>query len=128
MIERRHNEDTSPMLWLRDKVLPPLILAGVVGGFTGGWAMYQKIGTVTESIPKINAEIARLNDKVLQQENELTIVRSQMVGWDVMKRIEMGMNAAGREGKGDAAMRAISAAIRSEVEARKEKATQNDRR
>jgi hypothetical protein len=90
--------------------------------------MYQKIGTVTESIPKINAEIARLNDKVLQQENELTIVRSQMVGWDVMKRIEMGMNAAGREGKGDAAMRAISAAIRSEVEARKEKATQNDRR
>jgi len=153
---RSHNqraEDQSLMLWIRDKILPPIIIAGVLGGLTGGWIMYNKIASVTDSIPKMNEELAivresiptlnlevkrlndkidtefaRMNDNLRAQEARITVVESQMVGWDVMKRIEMGMNAASREGKGDASLRAISAAIRSEVEARKERATKNDRR
>lgn len=109
------------------KALPPIIVAGILGGFAGGFAMYQKIGTVTESIPKINAELARLNDKQVRQEGELVILRSQMVGWDVMKRIEMGLNASSKEGKGNAAMTAVAASLRAEIEARKEH-PQNDRR
>lgn len=121
MTQHRRAEDESAMIWLRDKVLPPILIAGVLGGLGGGLAMYQKIASVSDSIPKIDAELARLNDKQLRLENELTVVRSQMIGWDVMKRIEMGLNSASKEGKGNQAMASIASVIRAEIEARKEK-------
>lgn len=124
MVQHRRSEDTSAIIWLRDKVLPPVIIAGILGGFAGGAAVYHKIGQVTESIPKINAELARLNDRQIAADNRITVIESQMVGWDVLKRIEMSMNSP--SGK-DKAMQAISSVLRSEIEARKEK-PQNDRR
>jgi len=110
------------------KVLPPIIVAGIIGGFAGGIAMYQKISSISESIPRIDASLSRLEDKQQRQEGDIVVLRSQMVGWDVMKRIEFGLNSASREGKGNAAMGAVATALRAEIEARKEKQYENDRR
>ncbi len=152
---RSHNqraEDGSWLIWVRDKILPAIIISGILALLGGGYVMYGKIASVTDSMPKINAELesvresipkmnfevkrlndkidtefARMNDKQLRLEGDVFVLRSQMVGWDTMKRIEMQWSSASKEGKGNAAMAGVAAILRAEIEARKE-IPQNDRR
>ena len=106
---------------LRDNVIPPLLIAAILGGFAGGWAAYQKLDEVARTIPQINADIARLRSEVDDLKSRQTIMQSQMVGWDVLKRVELALASIAQAGKGDKAMTAVSQTLRAELDARKEK-------
>jgi hypothetical protein len=118
---RERASDLSFAAKLRDNVIPPLVVAAILGGTAGGWAAYHKLEEIASRLPQINADIAALKAQQVQTQSELTILKSQMVGWDVLKRIELALGALAQAGKGDRAMYAVSSAIRAEVDARKEK-------
>ena len=114
-------EDHSFVAKLRDNVIPPLLVASIMGGTAGGWAAYNKLDEVARTIPQMNADIALMKSQMEQQRAEITVLRSQMVGWDVLKRVELALSNLGASGKGDKAMTAVSGALRAEIDARKEK-------
>ena len=113
--------DHSFITRLRDNVVPPLVVASILGGAAGGWAAYQKLDEVARTLPQINADIARLRAEVDELKSRQTIMQSQMVGWDVLKRVELALASIAQAGKGDKAMTAVSGALRAEIDARKEK-------
>lgn len=114
-------EDHSFVAKLRDNVIPPLLVASILGGTAGGWAAYNKLDEVARTIPQMNADIAMLKAQIEQQRSEMTVIKSQMVGWDVLKRVELALASIAQAGKGDKAMTAVSGALRAEIDARKEK-------
>jgi outer membrane murein-binding lipoprotein Lpp len=118
---RRRMEDHSFITRLRDNVIPPLLVAAILGGAAGGWAAYQKLDEVASRLPQINADIALLKSQQIQTQGDLTVLKSQMVGWDVLKRVELALAGLAQAGKGDKAMTAVSGALRAEIDARKEK-------
>lgn len=114
-------EDHSFIARLRDNVMPPLVVAAILGGAAGGWAAYSKLDEVARTIPQMNADIAALKLQQIQSQNEITVLRSQMIGWDVLKRLELAFAAYSQSGKGDKAMGAMSSALKAEIDSRKEK-------
>jgi outer membrane murein-binding lipoprotein Lpp len=114
-------EDHSFITRLRDNVIPPLLVAAILGGTAGGWAAYRKLDEVAATLPRMNAEIAQLRAEVDELKSRQTIMQSQMVGWDVLKRVELALASLSQAGKGDKAMIAMSGALRAEIDARKEK-------
>jgi outer membrane murein-binding lipoprotein Lpp len=118
---KRRMEDHSFITRLRDNVIPPLLVAAILGGTAGGWAAYRKLDEVAATLPRMNAEIAQLRAEVDELKSRQTIMQSQMVGWDVLKRVELALASLSQAGKGDKAMIAMSGALRAEIDARKEK-------
>jgi outer membrane murein-binding lipoprotein Lpp len=106
---------------LYEKVIPPLLVAAIIGGAAGGWAAYRKLDEVAARLPQINADIAALKAEQDRARDEVTVLRSQMVGWDTLKRIELALASLAQAGKGDRAMQAMSATLRAELDARREK-------
>lgn len=117
----RRVSDNSFTVMLYEKVIPPLLVAAILGGAAGGWAAYRKLDEVAARLPQINADIDALKAEQDRARNELTVLRSQMVGWDTLKRIELALASLSQAGKGDRAMQAMSATLRAELDARKEK-------
>lgn len=117
----RRASDNSLAGYLREKVLPPLIVAAILAGSAGGWAAYQKLDEVARTLPQINADIAQLRSEVNALKSAQTVMQAQMVGWDVLKRVELALAGLASAGKGDKAMSAVSGALRAEIDARKEK-------
>lgn len=113
--------DQSFAVRLRDNVIPPLIVATIIGGAAGGWAAYQKLDEVAAKMPQINADLAALKSEQARINSEITVMKSQMVGWDVLKRVELALAGLAQAGEGDKAMSAVSGALRAEIDARKEK-------
>ena len=118
--QHRRAEDDSWSAWIRDKVLPPLIVAFIVGAAGGGLAVYKKLDQVAFAVDTQAAKSAAIEARLAQVEADLTVTRSQMVGWDVLKRIEQSLQLVAQAGKGDKAMAGVAASMRSEIEARKE--------
>ena len=124
----RRMEDHSITAMIRDKVIPPLIVAAIIGGAAGGWAAYRKLDDITVKLPQMSAdisqsriEITQLRSEIARTQNDLTVLRAQMVGWDVLKRVELALASLAKAGAGDRAMHAVSDALRAEIDARKEK-------
>lgn len=113
--------DQSFAVRLRDNVIPPLLVAAILGGSAGGWAAYKKLDEVASKLPQINADLAALKTEQDRMKSEMTVLKSQMVGWDVLKRVELALAGLAQAGKGDKAMTAMSGALRAEIDARKEK-------
>lgn len=113
--------DQSFAVRLRDNVIPPLLVAAILGGFAGGWAAYKKLDEVASTLPRMNAEIGQLRAEVNELKSQQTVMQAQMVGWDVLKRVELALAGLAQAGKGDKAMYAVSGALRAEIDARKEK-------
>jgi hypothetical protein len=118
---RDRDSDTGFSATLRDKVIPPLVVAAILGCAGGGIAAYRKLDELTSKLPQISADISTLKAQQLQTQGELTILKSQMVGWDVLKRIELALGGLSQNGKGNEAMRAMANALHAEIDSRKEK-------
>ncbi len=118
---KRRMEDHSFITRLRDNVIPPLLVAAILGGAAGGWAAYRKLDEVASTLPRMNADIAQLRSEVDDLKSRQTVMQSQMVGWDVLKRVELALAGLAQAGKGDKAMTAVSGALRAEIDARKER-------
>ena len=102
----RRAEDNSVSAWLRDKVLPPLIVATCLSCMTLAFAMYRMVSNHDMRIALI--------------EQQITVMRAQMVGWDTVARMERSLAALSAAGNGDKAMAAMASVLRNEVETRKE--------
>ena len=111
--QHRRAEDVSWSAWIRDKILPPLLVAFIMASTVGGMATYKKIDTVANNIATQEIRLKKL-------ESDVIVLRSQMVGWDVIKRIEQGLQIAIMTGNTDKATAAIAASLKNELEARKE--------
>lgn len=103
--------------WLtfRTKVLPTIIAASILSLAGASLSIYQK---ATEVLAVIHSHDQRLTSL----EKEVTVVKSQMVGWDTLKRIELTLATLAGASKGNEAMSNMSRAIRNELEARDQQA------
>ena len=125
----RRASDQSFISMIKEKVLPPLIVASIIGGFGGGVAFYKKLDSVDSKLPQIIADIASMrlaleverNERIRLQ-SDVAAMRGQMVGWDSMKRMELFITSQlnGRSKPSEVAG-AMAGAIRSEIDSRKEK-------
>lgn len=116
----RRADDHDWSVWIRDKVLPPLLVTFIVAAGGGGIALYRKIDGIAAAIEAQEVRARAIEFRVGQLESEVTVVRSQMVGWDTLTRMERSLAALAGMGKGNDAMRAVAGALRSEIESRKE--------
>ena len=101
--------------WLtfRTKVLPTLIAASILSLCAASLSIYQKAAEVL-------AVIRSHDQRLTSLEKEVTVIRSQMVGWDTLKRIELTLSTLSTSGRGNEAVGNMSRAIRNELEARNE--------
>jgi hypothetical protein len=120
--QHRRKTDDSLASWFKDKVVAPLIVAFIIGSSAGGWALYKKLDDLGLQMQQqyTVSEGRALELRVSQAEREIAIVRSQMVGWDLVKRLEQQMSILASTNKSNAAAAVAAAVIRSELEARKE--------
>jgi hypothetical protein len=94
---------------LIEKVIPPLLVScclGTAGGVMMIWNKLDKIETI--------------DVRVTSLERDITVLKSQMVTWDLVKRIELGVNTYAQIGKGNEVMGVVGKVLKMELDARKE--------
>lgn len=94
MTERHGNARING--WL-EKFAFAVISIGVSLTATFQWQMYQDAITARASATRESHEIRQLlgqhNARIISIELELSIMRGNMVGWDVLKRMELMLSA-----------------------------------
>ena len=107
---------------IRTDILPPLIVAFIVAISAGALSLYRKMNQVISLAAKHDSDIEILKLEIVAQRGDyngkIGELRGQMVGWDVIKRIELFMQQYAGAGKGNEAMSAFAGALRAESEGR----------
>jgi hypothetical protein len=80
--------------------------------------LYQMHNSQNEIIRKLDQNDVRIS----ALEKDITVIRGQMVGWDVLTRVERTLGLLSATGKGNIAMGAVSDVLRAERESRESKA------
>lgn len=111
-IKTQKDDDMSPETkkWfagMADWAIRGLIVAAC--GFI--WQMYKDQNALITKIDNSQAQIIAL-------QNEVSIIKAQMVGWDTLTRIERTLGLLAATGKGNQAMAAVSDVLKAEREAR----------
>lgn len=78
------------------------------------WRVYETQNLMANQFAGQQKEIAAL-------QGEVVYMKGQMVGWDVLKRMETTLSLLAEKGKGNEALAAFSATMRLEREARNDK-------
>ena len=126
-VQHRRKSDDSVISWLRDKVVAPLIVAFIFGATTGGIALYKKIDDLSVQMTQqyTQQQGRELELRTAQLERELTVVKSNMVSLELLKRLEQAMSLLAANGQNDKSMAVIASTIRSELDTRKYTQEQN---
>lgn len=82
------------------------------------WAVKGSIIAILGLVWSIHVQIREQQYKLLELENRVTRIESQMVGWDTLTRIERSLGWLANNGKGNEAMLSVVEAIKSEREIR----------
>lgn len=114
--------EKTESLWVtfRTKVVPSLLTVCIISLATASLSIAHKASKVLDLIEAHDARLTAL-------EKDLIIVKSQMVGWDTLKRIELTLSTLATAGRSGEAMRSMSNAIRNELDARRENPTNGGR-
>lgn len=109
-------------LWVtfRTKVVPSLLAACILSLASASVTIVQKANKVLEIIEAHDARLTAI-------EKEQVMIKSQMVGWETLGRIERTLATLAVSGRGGEAMRSMSTVIRNELDARKENPGQSGR-
>ena len=118
---RERASDSSWTVWLKDKFLPPLVVAAICAACAGSIAAYKKLDAVASSIEAQAEEIAGLEERIARAEGDVVVLRSESVHWEVLRRLADNLAAYAMNGKGHEAMEAMSRALKAETEAQRVK-------
>jgi hypothetical protein len=88
--------------------------ASVIGFSRSVKRMYEMVEKQTQQISELSGDIRNLRER-------MTIVESQMVGWDTLTRMERSLGLLATAGKGSEAMSAMASALRVEIDSHKER-------
>jgi len=126
-VQHRRKSDDSVTSWLKDKVVAPLIVAFIIGSSAGGIALYKKIDDLSIQMTQqyTQQQGRELELRTAQLERELTVVKSNMVSLELLKRLEQAMSLLAANGQNDKSMAVIASTIRSELDTRKYTQEQN---
>ena len=126
-VQHRRKSDDSVISWLRDKVVAPLIVAFIIGPAAGGIALQKKIDDLSIQMTQqyTQQQGRELELRTAQLERELTVVKSNMVSLELLKRLEQAMSLLAANGQNDKSMAVIASTIRSELDTRKYTQEQN---
>jgi hypothetical protein len=117
---KENREEQGWSAWIRDKVLPPLIVAFICVSAGGGVSAYRKLDAVAVALQQ-QAETNKILDaRLTKAESEIVVIRSQMVGWDVLKRIEQSLSLLAANGESNKGVKAIANSLQVELQSRKE--------
>lgn len=119
---RERESDSSLSVYIKDKIMPPLIVAFILGSGAGYFAMFKKLDEAISLSTRNANDVELIKLEMTAQRAEYTgkiaALQGQMVGWDVIKRIELFMQQYATAGKGNEAMKIMAAALKAESEAR----------
>lgn len=102
--------------WL-EKAVAAVVAASVAATAGFQWQLYRGNEDVRALLKSHDARIAYIESKMTEVNLEVSEIRSQMVGWDTIKRIELFL-ASKSAGEIDSKM---SSALRMELDSRGEK-------
>ena len=85
------------------------------------WAIKAVIVAIFGLLYRMDKKIDDHQAQINNIQSELTIIRSQMVAWDTLKRIEGQLYAFAAVGKGNEVMGMVAGMLRIEREAREKK-------
>ena len=99
-------------LWdyFKMQVLPNLLVASV-------FATTAMLWNIKAQLDKIEV----IDQRITHLEQEIAVVKSQMITWDLLKRIELSLTTMSQMGKGNQGMQSVANVIHNEIEARKDK-------
>ena len=100
-------EDKSTSVWVLEKIGAPVVVACSLSILGTAIAQFLQVRELT-------AEMTRTKERV-------TVLESTVVTMEMLKRMELMMQAAAASGNGDKSMAAIAASIRMELEGQKER-------
>lgn len=106
--------------WIRDKVLPPLIVAFICVSAGGGISAYRKLDQVAIALQQQIEVNKNLEVRLTKAESDIIVIRSQMIGWDVLKRIEQSLSLLSANGEGNKGLKVMANALQVEIQSRKE--------
>lgn len=115
-----NQEEKSWSSWIRDKVLPPLVVAFICLSAGGGVSAYRKLDAVAISLQQQAEANKNLEARITKVESDVIVIRSQMVGWDVLKRIEQSLSLLAASGEGNKGLKVMANALSVEIQTRKD--------
>lgn len=118
--DSKDKEDKGWSDWIRDKVLPPLIVAFICVSAGGGVAAYRKLDAVALSLQQQAEANKNLEARITKVESDVIVIRSQMIGWDVLKRIEQSLSLLAASGEGNKGLKVMANALQVEIQTRKD--------
>jgi len=81
---------------------------------------YRKLDAVAVALQQ-QAETNKILDaRLTKAESEIVVIRSQMVGWDVLKRIEQSLSLLAANGDSNKGVKAIANSLQVELQSRRE--------
>lgn len=113
-------KDTGWSDWIRDKVLPPLIVAFICVSAGGGISAYRKLDTVAAALQQQIETNKNLEVRLTRAESDIIVIRSQMIGWDVLKRLEQSLSLYSANGEGNKGLKVIANALSVEIQTKKD--------
>ncbi len=85
------------------------------------WAVKGLIVGMFGMLYQLNTSLKDINYRLATVEAEIVIIKSQMVGWDVLKRMEGQLYGYASMGKGNEAMGVVAGILKIERESRENK-------
>lgn len=117
---QNNQEERSWSSWIRDKVLPPLVVAFICLSAGGGVSAYRKLDAVAISLQQQAEANKNLEARITKVESDVIVIRSQMIGWDVLKRIEQSLSLLSANGEGNKGLKVMANALQVEIQTRKD--------
>lgn len=109
-------EDNRINKWL-EKIVVFFIATSVAATAAFQWQLYKSNQDIHSLLKMHDMKIAYLESQIVDLKNEVSFTKSQMVGWDTLKRIELFLTAQSQKSI-DTNM---SAALKMELESRQRK-------
>lgn len=85
------------------------------------WATKGLITFIAGGVLFLINNLSGINTRLDVLERAVTVMQAQMVGWDVLTRMERTLVVLAQAGKGNEAMAAVAAVLRTERESREPK-------
>jgi len=97
-------------VYIKNRILPNLLVACVLWTTGMLWNIKKQLDTI-ESV----------DQRITTVEQEISIIKSQMVTWDLLKRIELSLSTMSQMGNGNESMKNVANVIHNEIEAKHQK-------